>query len=132
MFLASYPDHSSYRQPGKAQQVASKTAKLVACILLYLLTIIYKFVAYVLKWGGDCSGTGTGGTSRFYRLCNYSSFFIVLLPDLLLLTLLMFWRPLGKLHLAIRIFLVIVYLIYVIFSHVLWDLPFFLTPIYVD
>ena len=131
MFLASYTDHSQHSQPGRVQQIAGKTAKLVACILLYLLVIIYKFVAYVLSWGGYCSGTGTG-TTRFYRLCNYSSFFILLLPDLLLLTMLMFWRPLGRLHLAIRIFLIIVYIIYVIFSHVLWDLPFFLTSVYVD
>jgi hypothetical protein len=127
--VTSYPDHSRFREPGKAKQVTRKGAKVVAYLLASFFVIPYKGVAYALAAGQYCSGTGTGET-RFYRLCNDLSFFIPLGLDLILVALLMFWRPIRRLRLRYRLLLLALCAIYIFFSPLIWDLPFFLTPVY--
>jgi hypothetical protein len=131
MFMTSYPDHSRSREPGKAQQVTKKGVKVIAYLLASFFVFLYKGVAYSLAAGQYCSGTGTGET-RFYRLCNDLSFFIPLGLDLLLPALLMFWHPIRRLHLRYRLLLLSLCAIYIFFSPFIWDLPFFLTPVYPD
>jgi hypothetical protein len=88
---------------------------------------------YALVAGDFCSGTGTGET-RFYRLCNDSSFLVAnaLDPVLLLCLILMLHVKSGRLatdRVSFAIGVIVYQLTGILAAYVIWASPLFLQSI---